>query len=141
MCVGVIDGEGRVGGFKLMPKKRLTPQEKKVRSYQNDCRSTYGNNDKAARKAIPFNKKLVNSRERLLLKNNLREAIDDEDALITERSPNSGWRKANDEPLGSYLNWRPDIEVIGRNRSMKSELQKEARKRLKAKGNINKFRG
>ncbi len=114
-----------------MPKKRLTPQEKKVLSYQKDCRSTYGNNDKAARKAIPFNKKLKNSRQRQSLKNNLRQGVEDEDITVSERLPNSGWRKEDDEPLGSYLNWRPDIPVIGRNREMKSDLQKEARKRLR----------
>jgi len=34
---------------------RKTPQQKKAESYANDRRNTYGENDKASRKAIPRN--------------------------------------------------------------------------------------
>jgi hypothetical protein len=37
---------------------KLTPQEKKRLSYQRDGRNTYGENDKASRKAIPLRKRL-----------------------------------------------------------------------------------
>ena len=43
-----------------MPRKRLTPQEKKIRSYQKDRRNRYGQNDKASRKVIPARKARVN---------------------------------------------------------------------------------
>jgi hypothetical protein len=40
-----------------MRKKRLrSPQEKKALSYELDRRNAYGQNDKAARKAIPLRK-------------------------------------------------------------------------------------
>ncbi len=36
---------------------KKTPQEKKEESYEKDRRSTYGNNAKAARKAVPARKR------------------------------------------------------------------------------------
>jgi hypothetical protein len=51
-----------------MPKRRRTPQEKKVLSYAKDCRNAYGENDKSARKVIPRRKQQQRQNERRVLK-------------------------------------------------------------------------
>lgn len=92
-----------------MPAKPpRTPQEKKALSLAHDRRNTYGNNQKAARKAIPLRKALENRKVRH--KNN--QAISradhlDEAALdLAESSARhdvhrlGGWKKGADEPLG-----------------------------------------
>lgn len=92
-----------------MPAKRLlTPQEKKALSLARDRRNTYGNSQKAARKAIPLRKALESRKVRH--KNN--QAISradrlDEAALdLAESSARNnvhrlgGWKKGADEPLG-----------------------------------------
>jgi hypothetical protein len=92
-----------------MPAKPpRTPQHKKALSLAHDRRNTYGNNQKAARKAIPLRKALENRKVRH--RNN--QAISradhlDEAALdLAESSARhdvhrlGGWKKGADEPLG-----------------------------------------
>ena len=114
-----------------MPKRRLTPQEKKILSYAKDCRNTYGENDKSSRKAIPRRKQQQRQNERRVLKANLKKSVEGSEELVIERPKLGMWRKVSDEPLASRLKWRKDIPVIGRNRDMSSDLRKEAESRLK----------
>ncbi len=92
-----------------MDKKSLTPQEKKALSLKKDRRNTYGNNDKAARKAIPRAKALANRAVRradTFAMVDLTAAVED---LPLER-PKPDWKKGADTPLGeviaSKLAWR-----------------------------------
>ncbi len=114
-----------------MPKRRRTPQEKKVLSYAKDCRNAYGENDKSARKVIPRRKQQQRQNERRVLKANLKKTIEGTDDVVLERPKLGMWRKVPDEPLASNLKWRKNIPVIGRNRDMSSDLRKEAESRLK----------
>lgn len=85
---------------------RRSPQQKKQLSYDNDRRNTYGENDKASRKAIRRNKRRVNQanrhrdRETLSRATGLRD-VDAEagtDDRLHARRPKS-WRKSADETL------------------------------------------
>lgn len=114
-----------------MPKRRKTPQEKKILSYAKDCRNTYGNNDKAARKAIPRRKQQQNQNERLKMKANLKKYIaGDEEAQLT-RPKRGGWKKQPDAPLGPRLDWRQTFPTIACGRDMSSKLRHDAEKRLR----------
>jgi len=96
----------------MREKQPKSPQQKKALSLARDCRKTYGNNQKAARKAIPLRKALENRKVRH--KNN--QAIScadqlDEAALdLAESSARydvhrlGGWKKGADEPLGLIVN-------------------------------------
>ncbi|MBY8829810.1 hypothetical protein [Hephaestia mangrovi] len=114
-----------------MPKRPKTPQEKKALSLTRDRRNTYGNNQKAARKAIPLRKALENRRVRhkdnqaVSIGSHLNEAALDIAESSARHGVNrlSGWKKCADEPLG---------EVIGR--ALKSREQREGRK-LRARFN------
>lgn len=92
-------------------KKPRTPQQKKALSLARDRRNTYGDNQKAARKAIPLRKALESRKIRH--KNN--QAISranqlDEAALdLAESSARhdvhrlGGWKKVADESLGKVV--------------------------------------
>jgi len=112
-------------------RRRKTPQEKKILSYAKDCRNTYGNNDKAARKRIPRRKQQQRQNERRVLKANLKKSVEDVEDLTLERPKIGMWRKLPDEPLASRMKWRNNIPVIGRNRDMSRALGKEAESRMK----------
>ena len=115
-----------------MKKPRLTPQEKKVLSYQKDCQNVYGENDKGSRKSIPKRKALANRKIRLSSKADLKAEIEGRKVRGNfERNMKQKWKKTPDSPLGERLEWREDIPIIGRNRNMKSDLRKEAVKRLR----------
>lgn len=114
-----------------MPKRRLTPQEKKILSYAKDCRNTYGENDKSSRKAIPRRKQQQNQNERRIMKANLKKTIDGAEDVSLDRPKKGGWKKQPDAALGSRLGWRKNFPILGRNRDMSSELRKEAETRLK----------
>lgn len=85
---------------------RLSPQQKKQLSYDNDRRNTYGENDKASRKAIRRNKRRVNranrhrDRQTLAQSTALPVAGDDDttDDRLHARRPKR-WRKSPDETL------------------------------------------
>ena len=92
-----------------MPAKTpRTPQEKKALSLAHDRRNTYGNNQKAARKAIPLRKALENRKVRHKNNQAISQAVQlDEVALdLVESSARhdvhrlGGWTKEADESLG-----------------------------------------
>lgn len=88
--------------------KRKTPQQKKAESLAKDRRSTYGNNAKAARKAVPSRKRQRSQAERRLAKQELAGAAADEnraDAMIDKVTlkRRKAWQKWADEPLGEVL--------------------------------------
>lgn len=112
-----------------------TPQDKKALSYAKDRRNTYGENDKASRKAIPARKAGESRKVRRKANQALTvvERLDDEAAAVVESSLKQdverigGWTKSPDEPLADYLqlqarrrswrdlapNRRPSDEPIG----------------------------
>ena len=95
-----------------MPEKtRKSPQQKKALSLKRDCRNSYGNNQKAARKAIPLRKAIENRRVRHENNQALSRADQlDEAALdLVESSARNnvarlgGWTKGADTPLGDII--------------------------------------
>ena len=90
--------------------KRKTPQEKKAESYAKDRRSTYGNNAKAARSAVPKRKRTRSQVERRTAKQELAgpAAAEDEtrvDAMLDRvaQKRRKAWQKWPDESLGDVL--------------------------------------
>jgi len=90
--------------------RRKTPQDKKTLSLRKDRRNTYGENDKASRKAIPLAKARVNRANRHLDNQLLDSASGEptaegaakaEDRVMGRRK--KVWRKAPDQPLGEVL--------------------------------------
>ncbi|MEA3473965.1 MAG: hypothetical protein U9R70_11100 [Pseudomonadota bacterium] len=92
-------------------KRPRNPQEKKSLSYANDRRNTYGENDKASRKAIPARKAGENRRVRRKANQalNVIARLDDENAAVIESSLKQdlervgGWTKSPDVPLAEYM--------------------------------------
>jgi hypothetical protein len=70
------------------PTIEVPPAEKKRLSYLKDCRPSYGNNDKAARKAVPRNKANENRKDRHAARNGLAVMADrtEADADLIESS-------------------------------------------------------
>lgn len=97
--------------FSVSKKPPKSPPEKKALSLKKDCRNTYGENQKAARKAIPLRKAKENRRVRH--KNNQAianpERLDDAALDLAESSVRQniarrgGWTKCPDEPLGIVI--------------------------------------
>jgi hypothetical protein len=89
---------------------RRSPQEEKALSYARDCRYAYGNNSKAARKAVPRRKRWVNKANRHAEQQLLAEArgqvnadhAEGVEARLRGRQPKR-WRKYPDMPLGQVL--------------------------------------
>lgn len=86
---------------------RITPQEKKRRSYSRDRRNTYGENAKSSRKNIARNKRIRVRTERRTAREPLRGAVAgcDESSVdlagakaILKRK--KSWKKQPDTPLG-----------------------------------------
>lgn len=109
-----------------------SPQDKKIQSYQKDGRNSYGENDKASRKAIPARKAWVNRTYRRAVRQLTRTEADQVDELaddvaLVRRKP---WKKSPDRPLGQHLNnrWRVRQERGG-NEPSTSELRQEAARR------------
>jgi hypothetical protein len=86
-----------------MPKRRLTPQEKKALSYARDCRNTYGENDKASRKAIPLRKAASIRKERRKLNASAENEVKGLGVAETPRRNKQAWKKASDTPLGQFV--------------------------------------
>jgi hypothetical protein len=88
-----------------------SPQEKKALSYSRDRRNTYGENDKASRKAIPARRAEESRKVRRKARQSLEtmETADEVKADVIESSLRhdlerlGGWRKGADEPLADYL--------------------------------------
>ena len=90
--------------------KRKSPQQKKSESYAKDRRSTYGNNAKAAREAVPKRRQQRSQAERRLARQELAgaEAARDEtrvDSMLARVRIKrlKAWKKVPDEPLGEVL--------------------------------------
>jgi hypothetical protein len=93
--------------------KIKSPSEKKRLSLALDRRNTYGENDKASRKAIPLSKARSHRNERRSVLIALAEApsVPDENVEIVEAKARSvarlkkvsAFRKCPDEPLGKVL--------------------------------------
>lgn len=89
-------------------KKLRTPQEKKLLSYQKDCRNTYGERGSNSRYAIAAQKAVSRrtyrhcSEQVLRVLNNTKvvrlDALDDTDLQI-KTVVKRGWRKCPDSPL------------------------------------------
>ena len=94
-----------------MANRNRTPQEKKALSLALDRRNTYGNNQKAARKAIPRRKASENRRNRHKTDQALVIALSSDDLALdlAESSARNdvhrvgGWRKGADTPLGEVI--------------------------------------
>jgi hypothetical protein len=88
-----------------------SPQEKKALSYANDTRNVYGNNNKAARKAIPARKAGENRKSRHKAAQVIKITLNPDDAIAdtTESSLRhdlervGGWTKSPDMRLGEFL--------------------------------------
>ncbi|MBV8928072.1 MAG: hypothetical protein JO152_02965 [Mycobacteriaceae bacterium] len=93
--------------------RRRTPQEKKAFSYERDRRNSYGENDKASRKAIPLRKRLVNKSNRHADQQILSgasgpldmEAAESAETRAIGRRPKV-WRKRPDRNLGEHLTFQ-----------------------------------
>lgn len=88
-----------------------SPQEKKALSYAKDRRNTYGENDKASRKAIPARKAGESRKIRRKARQSL-EVLDQADEATAEVVESSlrqdlervgGWKKSPDAPLADYM--------------------------------------
>jgi hypothetical protein len=95
------------------PRIRRSPQEEKALSYAKDRRYAYGNNSKAARKAVPRRKRWVNKANRHAEQQFLAEARGPADAIRAEEIEDrlcgkrlKRWRKLPDMPLGRLLELR-----------------------------------
>ena len=94
-----------------MARTPRTPQEKKRLSLQKDRRNTYGENDKASRKAIPRNKALAHravrraghEAEQTLARLEEEQAELVQSTLTTARLQKGDWRKCPDSPLGEVI--------------------------------------
>lgn len=94
-----------------MARDPKSPQRKKALSYAKDRRNAYGENDKAARKAIPARKAGENRRARRKAGHAL-AVIERLDAPVADMVESSlrhdiervgGWTKAADMPLGDCV--------------------------------------
>lgn len=92
-------------------KRPRSPQEKKELSYAKDRRNTYGENNKASRKAIPIRKAKESRQDRRKVTQGLAviSRVAEEQAELIESSAIhdvhrvGGWRKSADEPLGKVV--------------------------------------
>ncbi len=89
---------------------RRSPQEKKQLSYDRDRRNTYGENDKASRRAIRRNKRHVNQanrrRDRETLAGSTGVRQPDAEDLTDERlhgRTRKRWRKSPDDTLRNVV--------------------------------------
>ena len=115
-----------------MPRRRKTPQEKKVLSYQKDRRNAYGQNDKASRKAIPQRKRLAHRSLRRAAKTAL-TTTSDVSVMPSRPASWKAWQKHPDRPLADHLDDAYDYgrEGLDERRDDKRGLRTEAKRRLK----------
>jgi hypothetical protein len=88
--------------------KVLTPQEKKALSYAKDRRNTYGQNDKAARKAIPLNKALCHRAARRMDRVAVEQGVED----VPPAPPKAPWKKSADTPLGAVVQGKLAVRAV-----------------------------
>lgn len=117
------------------PPEQKSPQEKKALSYARDRRNTYGENDKASRKAIPARKAGENRKVRRKAGHALAviERLDEGSAEVVESSLGhdmervGGWTKAPDTPLGDYVAKQKGRAErrIGSNARVRAEVERQ----------------
>ena len=114
-----------------MPRRRKTPQEKKVLSYQKDRRNAFGENDKASRKWIPRRKRMEARQQRRKAKQTLGTISDV--SIEPGRPTRRHWVKTPDRPLAHHLDDAHDYdrEGVDERRADKRGLRAEAKRRLK----------
>lgn len=83
-------------------KTRRSPPEKKRLSRAKDRRNDYGENDKAARKAIPLRKRQANRMARRAGRVVAGDE-DDQAAARLKRALKRRWRKVPDAALGAHI--------------------------------------
>lgn len=113
------------------PPIQRSPTDKKQLSYARDCRNDYGNNDKAARKAIPRNKQDNAQRMRRKANAATGKIIDREDAVADTLESsvrqgafaNQGPYKVADLPLGKW--------VIQQKEKARARIGDKARRHIK----------
>jgi hypothetical protein len=95
----------------MSKKPPRSPREKKALSYAKDRRNDYGENDKAARTAIPLRKAMENRQVRRKTAQAMgalpllsEEAVDLlESSARHDINRVGGWRKSADAPLGEHI--------------------------------------
>lgn len=115
------------------PTINMPPAEKKRLSYAKDCRNSYGNNDKAARKAMPLRKALENRRQRHKGDAALARisSVDDRVADVLESSVRQnafrvgGWTKCPDTPLGVGVKNKKEV-ILSRYNAKAARRLKQA---------------
>ncbi len=110
-------------------RRRLTPQEKKVLSYQRDCRNSDGENDKSSRMNIPRSKARGERSYRSRVKQALRSADAESADVVASELHRDDFGKSPDAPLAEHVEreWRHR----GSPRLAGSELREEAKRRLR----------
>lgn len=120
--------------FPWMTKKKFrSPQERKALSYAKDRRNTYGENDKASRKAIPLRKAQESRKDRHKVAQGLAilPRLDEEAADLIESSARhdvhrvGGWKKAADDALGKVLTWALEARENRAGRKARSRARRE----------------
>jgi hypothetical protein len=114
--------------------KRLSPQEKKLLSYERDRRNHYGENDKASRKLIPARKRRVvrsyrRATKKEIPKNALVRSHDDlvdaETRVLAVRR--HWWKKWPDMPLGQFISQRQNMRVQREGRKKQAQAARKNR--------------
>ncbi len=91
-------------------KKRRTPQEKKLLSYEKDCRNTYGERGSHSRHAITLQKAITRRSDRhranKVLQNvesDLVDSLEQAELKVKAVVPRRAWQKYADSPLGEVV--------------------------------------
>jgi hypothetical protein len=91
-------------------KKRRTPQEKKLLSYEKDCRNTYGERGSHSRHAITLQKAITRRSDRhranKVLQNvesDLVDSLEQAELKVKAVVPRQAWQKYADSPLGEVV--------------------------------------
>ena len=111
-------------------KKILSPQEKKLISYQKDRRNTYGERGSHSRHAIENH----NNRDRRAYRRKVNQVLAAAQNITVEEPENldveakavhrRNWKKCADEPLGKVVKWKLERrQRMGINQSVKELLK------------------
>ena len=115
---------------------KLTPQEKKIRSYSNQRKNNYGENDKSSRKALYLRKRWVNRSHRRNVNNVLSQHTSDlyekHDLIQQAKRPN--WKKAPNDLIIDVLDRKWSGSSRSKAKRHTSSLRTEAEKRLRKAG-------
>lgn len=110
----------------------MSPQERKVRSYQRDGRNSYGEATGASRRGIRTRKAAVNRANRHVVSQTLHE-VEPEEADVEARALKpKRWQKGADAPLVRFLG-RSNRRRMG-HPVPDSPLADEATRRLRQSG-------